>query len=183
MKWKSSVETGAGCRKLLHMTDFVRMLGRVWGSWGTCDVGMHKNMHSHVFMCFLIYHWPEIKMESLSACACVHACVCVCLCTIPVQNLEREAPSCEAEAACQCCPLGTDTRGASGLLNRLPDWVGSHTSRERGAREREREEKGAKGGGGTDIGQLGICCQRSEEFPDPWIIKGSALSREDKLNN
>ncbi len=73
---------------------------------------------------------------------------CVCLCAIPVQNAEREAPSCEAGAACQCCPSGTDTRGASGLLNRLPGWAGSHTSgdthreieRERGEREREEQE-------------------------------------------
>lgn len=43
----------------------------------------------------------------------------VSVCVVPVQNAEREAPSCEAEAACQCCPSGTDTRGASGPPNRL----------------------------------------------------------------
>ena len=89
---------------------------------GVCDVhgisvtgGMHKYMHSHVFTCLLIHLWPRLKLEMDS-----WTCVCVCPCALPVQNAERGAPSCEAEAACQCCPSGTDTRGASGLLNRLP---------------------------------------------------------------
>lgn len=102
---------------------------------GSCDVGMykntHKNMHSHVFMCFMIYVWPAHLRAWV--CASMHACI------IPVQNVEREVLSSETEAACQCCPLGTDTRGASGLLNRLPGWVGSHTSTDTEGEEREEQ--------------------------------------------
>ncbi len=76
-------------------------------------------MHSHVFMCLLVQHLPQMKLDKiLDVCEGVRARVCKC--AVPARNAEREAPSCEAEAACQCCPSGTDTHGASGRLNRLP---------------------------------------------------------------
>lgn len=123
------------------------MLESMWCSQGICDSrgSMSKYMHSHVFIYFLIHLW---KLETLLD---VHACLCV----LPAQNVERQAPSCEAGVACQCCPSGTDTRGASGPLNRLPGWAGSHTSRDRrGEREKHKKRKKSGGWGRNDIGQL-----------------------------
>lgn len=33
--------------------------------------GLHKYMHSHVFMCLLIHLWPQMKLEMLLD-MCVH---------------------------------------------------------------------------------------------------------------
>lgn len=73
--------------------------------------GLHKSMPSHVSQVFtdLSLSYNQIGNAGGSACPC----------GVPVQNAERKAPSCEAGAACQCCPSDTDTRGASGPLNRL----------------------------------------------------------------
>lgn len=38
---------------------------------GICDGGMHKYMHSHVFMCLVIHVWPQMKSEMLLD-VCVH---------------------------------------------------------------------------------------------------------------
>ena len=124
------------------LTECVMFTGYLW--WR----GTHKNMHSHVFMCWLIHLRPQTQKRKLEVLLDVRVRVSVCV--LPVQNAEREAPSCEAEAACQCCPSGTDTRGASGPPNRLLGWAGSHTSRdtERGREERkERERNGEMEGG------------------------------------
>lgn len=73
---------------------------------------MHKYMH---FLCAHV-----LSNSSLASVENGNVPMRVCPCALPAQNVERQAPSCEAGAACQCCPSGTDTRGASGLLNRLP---------------------------------------------------------------
>lgn len=111
---------------------------------GVCDVHrvsvMGECTNICIPMCWCVY-WVIFGLKWKSE----NAPRCVCPCGVPVPNAERGAPSSEAGAACQCCPSGTDTRGASGLLNRLPGWAGSHTSRdterERG-RERERQREG-----------------------------------------
>lgn len=118
----------------------------MWCSQGICDSrgGMSKYMHSHVFIYFLIHLWKLQTLLDVQACPCV----------LPVQNAERRAPSCEAGVACQCCPSGTDTRGASGPLNRLPGWAGSHTSRDRRGEREEKKKK--KRVGGENSRQLAI---------------------------
>lgn len=110
----------------------VEFTGHLW--WGLAQI--------YAFPCVHVFTdsslaWNEIGDAPRYACPCV----------IPVQNAEREAPSCVAGAACQCCPSGTDTHGASGLLNRLPGWAGSHTSGERDRKregERGEEQKGVE---------------------------------------
>lgn len=129
-----------------------------------------QNMHSHVSMCLLIH--PQMKLEMFPdecVCVCVCARLCVWVKALPVQSVEREAPSCEAEAACQCCPPGTGTLAASGLLNKLLGWAGSHTSRGKGREGGERGET-SKRGGGKDSRQLGIYCQRSDASPGLWLV-------------
>lgn len=145
----------------LLCTKCVQFTGHLW--WGFAQI--------YAFPCVHVFTDSSLASNEIG-----NAPRYVCPCVIPVQNAEREAPSCVVGAACQCCPSGTDTHGASGLLNRLPGWAGSHTS---GERERVRGER-RKRGGGKDSGQLRIYCQINEKAvsPDVWIVKDCHSTRK-----
>lgn len=148
----------------LLCTKCVQFTGHLW--WGFAQI--------YAFPCVHVFTDSSLASNEIG-----NAPRYVCPCVIPVQNAEREAPSCVVGAACQCCPSGTDTHGASGLLNRLPGWAGSHTSG-----ERERESEGREEGKGWRKRQRAVTHLLSNKWKSSvsWCLDSERLSQHKKIN-